>query len=397
MLPSELQTLIKRGEGPKLEFKRDGIRPESMAKEIVSFANMNGGIILVGVEDDGAISGIRRQNLQEWLMDTVIGRHVHPFVLPDYEEVMTDGGKVAVVQIHQGSSKPYVRQHNDREEIFVRYGNTSRLAGREQQARLFASGGLLSAEKLPIHGSSISDLDERRYSEYFKMILGYSQTDTSNMLADHDLLVGEQDDLCCSYFAYALFAKSPQLRLPQAGLRLTVFEGTDMDYQSRFDKVFNLPFLEYHGELRNNELIEPPLHEHALIKEYISHDELKGMTRRRMWDYPEEAVRELLINAFVHRDWTKQDYVRMVVYSDRLEIISPGSLPNGMTVEKMKNGVIIQRNPLTARIFRDYGYMEHQGMGIRKKVMPLMKQCNDTEPVFEATDDYVKVILWKRS
>lgn len=397
MLPSELLILINQDEGAKLEFKRDDERPETMAKEIVAFANMNGGTILVGVEDDGLITGIHRENLQAWLMDTVIGRHVHPFVLPDYEEVAVDEQRVAVIKIHQGTGKPYVLRHNDREDIYVRYGDTCQLAGREQQARLFDSGGLLSTEKLPVHGSSILNLDKRRYYEYFKEILHHPQSDLTDLLIDYSFLVGDHPEYCCSYFAYALFAKSPQLRLPQAGLRMTVYEGPDKDYNSRFDKIFNLPFLEYQGELQNNEPVEPPLHENSQIKEHISHEQLEGMTRRPTWDYPEEAVRELLINALVHRDWTKQDYVRVVAYSDRLEVISPGSLPNGMTVEKMKNGVIIQRNPLTARIFRDYGYMEHQGMGIRQKVIPLMKKHNGTEPDFEATEDYFKVTLWKKS
>ncbi|MDE0156699.1 MAG: putative DNA binding domain-containing protein [Gammaproteobacteria bacterium] len=396
MLPSELLTLLNQKEGAKLDFKRDDVRPETMAKEIVAFANMNGGTILVGVENDGLITGIHRENLQAWLMDTVIGRHVHPFVLPDYEEVAVDEYRVAVVKIHQGTGKPYVLRHNDREDIYVRYGDTCQLAGREQQARLFDTGGLLSAEKLPVYGSSLADLDERRYNEYFKRILRHQQTDVQGLLADHSFLVGEHTSLFCSYFAYALFARSPQLRLPQAGLRLTVYEGADKDYSSRFDKIFNLPLMEYRGDLQNNEPVEPPLHGNPQIKEYISREQLEGMTRRRMWDYPEETVRELLINALVHRDWTKQDYVRVVAYSDRLEIVSPGSLPNGMTVEKMKNGVTIQRNPHTTRIFRDYGYVEHQGMGIRQKVIPLMKKHNGTEPDFEATEDYFKVTLWKK-
>ena len=396
MLRSELLTLLNQGEGAKLDFKRDDVRPETMAKEIVAFANMNGGIILLGIEDDGSVSGVRRENLQAWLMDTVIGKHIHPFVLPDYEEIVVDKCTVAVVRIHQGAGKPYVLRHNDREDIYVRYGDTCQLAGREQQARLFDAGGLLSAEKLPVHGSSIAYLDERRYNEYFKKILRHPQEDVSGLLADHSFLVGQYPQLCCSYFACALFAKSPQSRLPQAGLRLTVYEGLEKDYNSRFDKIFNVPLLEYRGELQNNEVVEPALHKNTQIREYISREELESMTRIRTWDYPEQVVRELLINALVHRDWTKQDYVRIVAYANRLEIISPGSLPNGMTVEKMKNGVIIQRNPLTARIFRDYGYMEHQGMGIRQKVIPLMKKHNDTEPDFETTEDYFKVTLWKK-
>ena len=88
MLISEFWEIVSQGEGAKLEFKRDDIRAESLGKEIVSFANMNGGRILLGVEDNGEISGVSRENLQAWIMDNVIGRHVHPHILPDYEEVV---------------------------------------------------------------------------------------------------------------------------------------------------------------------------------------------------------------------------------------------------------------------------------------------------------------------
>ena len=92
MLLSELLELIARGEGFKLEFKRgdEHLEPETVAKEIVAFANMRGGTILIGVEDNGDISGIRRDSLQAWLMDTVIGRYVRPYVDIEYKEVSTD-------------------------------------------------------------------------------------------------------------------------------------------------------------------------------------------------------------------------------------------------------------------------------------------------------------------
>ena len=80
MLRTSLQMLIAQGEGEKLEFKRDDIKPEAMAKEIVAFANMNGGKILFGVEYNKKISGIKKENLQEWLFDTVIGRYIYPFI-----------------------------------------------------------------------------------------------------------------------------------------------------------------------------------------------------------------------------------------------------------------------------------------------------------------------------
>ena len=397
MLKSDLLALITQGEGEKLEFKRDDEHAETFAKEVVAFANMNGGTILIGVEDDGRVSGIKRKNLQEWLMDTVIGRHVHPFILPDYEEVSIEEKRVAVVKIYQGNSKPYVLKHNDREDVYVRYGNTCQLAGREQQARLFASGGLLAAEEFPVHGSSIEDLDKRRYVEYFEKVLAEpSISDWQQMLINRSFLVGD-DPHACSYFAYVLFAKQPGLRLPQAVVRLTVYPGEDKDYDSVLDKTLDVPFLEFRGENPGSEAIEPALHDRliALIEPHISKEGLQGMVRKRDWDYPFEAVRELIINAFTHRDWTKNNYVRITVYSNRLEIASPGGLPNGMTIEKIKSGAQVLRNPRCTRIFRDYGYLEDQGMGIRRKVIPLMKKHNDTKPKFDPTDDYFKVVLWK--
>lgn len=399
MLIGDLLELTNQLEGAKLEFKRDDERPEILAKAVVAFANMNGGIVLVGVEDDGSISGIQRNNLQEWLMDTVIGRYVHPFILPDYEEISVEEKRVAVVKIPQGNAKPYVLKYKDRQDVYVRYGSTSQLADREQQARLFDLGGLLSAEKFPVHGSSVSDLDEHRYKEYFRDILTQSpDEDLHEMMINHSFLVGDTTPLACSYFAYALFAKKPQLRLPQAGVRLSVYGGNEKDYNTIFDRVLDAPLLERRGSSGANDPVEPALHERvsALIQPHVSTEALQGMSRKRAWDYPFEAIRELLINAFIHRDWTKQDYVRIVVYNNRMEISSPGSLPNGMTTERIKSGAQLQRNPSAVRIFRDYGYVEDQGIGIRRKVIPLMQQHNEREPDFEVTEDHFKVTLWKK-
>ena len=121
------------------------------------------------------------------------------------------------------------------------------------------------------------------------------------------------------------------------------------------------------------------------------------MTRRRYWDYPEDVIRELAVNAFAHRDWTRNTDIEISLYADRIEIISPGALVNGMTIDKLKAGQRVSRNNNIVSVLRDCGLMEHQGMGIRRKVIPLMKKHNGTEPDFEATEDYFKVTLWKKS
>jgi len=400
MLKSDLLELISCGEGAKVEFKTDDARPESMAKEIVSFANMNGGHILIGVEDDGRIIGLQKENLQSWIMDVVVGRHIHPVILPDYEEISIDNVKVAVVNVPRGVAKPYVLRHNDREDIYIRYGDTCHLATREQAARLFDVGGLFSTEELPVYGSQLGELDKRRYMEYFQKTLREAPMESlQEILVNRSFLVGEEGVLNCSIFAYALFAKQPGRRLPQAVARLTVYPGEEKDYNTNFDKTLDVPFLEFCGESPKNDVIEPALHERliSLIEPYVSEDTLSHGTRTRKWDYPEETIRELIINALTHRDWTKQNYVRVVVYKNRMEVTSPGALPNGMTIEKIKSGAQLLRNPRLVRIFREYNYLEDQGLGIRHKVIPLMREHNNSEPEFEAAEDYFKVTLWKQN
>lgn len=268
---------------------------------------------------------------------------------------------------------------------------------RLRMLRLFESGGLLSVERLPIHGSSSDELDSRRLEEYFLRILGEDEIkDWPQTLLHRDLLVMPNAGAtpCCSYAAYALFALAPRRRLPQAGLRLMVFPGTDMDYDASLDEVLDLPFVGL-GEQKPGKFIEQTLPDRALsyLQPHISKERLTGMTRQRHWRYPPEVIREVLVNAFAHRDWTRQADIRLVLYQDRMEVTSPGALPNGMTIGKMKSGQQSPRNTNMVRILRDYGVMDDRGMGIRRKVIPLMQEHNGSEPEFEAAEDHFKVVL----
>lgn len=122
---------------PELNSNGTIAAPKQLAREIVAMVNLNGGMVLLGVEDDGVISGVQRKNLEEWAMDTVVARKIHPLILPFYEEIQIDDQKrVAVISFTQGVAKPYVLRHGGREDIYIRIGSTSRLATREQQAQL---------------------------------------------------------------------------------------------------------------------------------------------------------------------------------------------------------------------------------------------------------------------
>src|SRR5580698_8380947 len=114
MTQVELLEIIANKENSGVEFKRDDVRPEQIAREIIAMANLKGGRVLLGVEDDGTISGLTRADCERWIMDTVFRRYMEPPLIPYYEEVQTDRGRVAVITVSEGTIKPYAVIQNDR-------------------------------------------------------------------------------------------------------------------------------------------------------------------------------------------------------------------------------------------------------------------------------------------
>ncbi len=120
-----------------------------------------------------------------------------------------------------------------------------------------------------------------------------------------------------------------------------------------------------------------------------------GLQRETQLFYPLEAIREVLINALAHRDWTRFVEIEIASYSDHFEVISPGALPNAMTVEKMKAGQRSPRNTIIMEVLRDYGYVDYRGMGVRTKIVPLTRALTGKDPEFDLTDDYLKTVLYR--
>ena len=247
MLKNELLEIIANGENSGIEFKRDGIRPEQLAKEIVALANLQGGRLLLGVEDDGTISGLQQKNAQEWVLN-VFRDKVFPQIIPFYEEIKIDGQhRVAVITIAPGISKPYMLKHDNREDVYIRMGDRSEKASREQQLRLFESGGLLHVEVLPVAGTSLDNLDIDRLSYYFSAIVGDPEIPNSDSEWEERLMgVGlmASDGLgntVCSVAGVICFGINPRRFLRQAGLRVMAFSGTDKEYQASLDVVLDAP------------------------------------------------------------------------------------------------------------------------------------------------------------
>ncbi len=407
MIRSELFEIIANGENSGVEFKLDDIRPEQLAKEVVALANLKGGYILLGVADDKTITGITRSNLSEWVADTVFGRYIHPVILPYYEEVVMDSGKrVAVITIGQEVSKPYVVRANDRETAYVRIGSVSRPATREQLLMLGSSSGVVHSEIMPVNRTTFESLDKVRLENYLRDILKDPEVPETReswiarLKALGLMTDGVTEEPVCTIAGLNLFGIKPRQTLKQSGVRLMFFDAPDKEYQALLDKVLDAPLVgRFQVGKSGRTLIDAGLIEKCLetMEPFVTQepDHIdENFRREKKWLYPFEAIRELLINALAHRDWTRFVDVEIVGYKDRLEIISPGALPNSMTVEKMVAGQRSARNLIVVEILRDYGYVDARGMGVRTKVIPALKAVG-VEPVFQATADYLKTLLRK--
>jgi ATP-dependent DNA helicase RecG len=167
---TDLLEIITNGENSGVEFKRDVLQNYDLAKELVAFSNLRGGIVLLGVEDDGSISGVTRADLEEWVMTTCRDK-IRPAIIPFFEVAreVEPGKDVAIVRV-TARFDVHSLWHNNSNRYYIRVGTQSREATQEELARLFQQRGSIRAELRPVSGATLADLDLRRLRDYFTRI-----------------------------------------------------------------------------------------------------------------------------------------------------------------------------------------------------------------------------------
>jgi ATP-dependent DNA helicase RecG len=406
MTRAQLNEIINNGENSGIEFKRDDVKPEQLPRECVALANLKGGMILLGVEDNGVISGLTKQKeeLERWIMGTVFFRYIQPTVIPFYEEViLEDNKRVGIIKIEQGTSKPYAVKLNDKFEFYIRAGSTSRPATREQIIRLSQEGGMIHVESLAVSGTSFDDINLEIFRQFYNKNYGENiKMDDKETLIEKltqlDMLVKSSvSGLVCSIAGILLFGRDPRKYLYQSGMRLIAYPSLEPDIDASVDTEINGCLAEMKDEFGN--ILFPGLITkiEQRLQLIIYHEKLEngGFKRIGEWDYPIDVLRELIVNSFVHRDWSMTIQNRIEIFPNRIEITSRGALPNSQTIEKILAGTQYPRNNILLKTIKDLGFMEDRGLGIRRKVIPVLKEKKFPDPVFEATEDYFKITIYK--
>ena len=383
MTRTELKEILRNGENSNVEFKRDELENHRLAREIVAFLNFEGGMVILGVEDDGSVSGITRDGLEEWVMNTCRDK-IRPAVIPHFERIneIAPNKDVAIVRVTRGLNV-HAQFHNNKNTYFIRVGSQCREPTTEELGRLFQRRSALRVDLIPVSGSSINDLDMLRLKNYFGKIreqdVPADEDAWQHLLLSTEIMVEEN----ASVAGILLFGKVPNKFLPHAGIDAVCFPGKEKDYSVReraYLRGSMVPLLDQDDDVLETGVVEQAVQFVARNTPAVA--EFKdGVRRIDKPAYPVGVIRETVVNALMHRDYllTNTD-IELSIFEDRVEIISPGRLPNGITPDRMRVGARSARNPLLKDVMRDYGYLEHMGMGIPRKVIKLMKEHNGTDP-----------------
>ncbi len=369
---------IRQGEGKTLELKSRLPQHEQIAKTAVAFANTSGGRLVIGVNDGRQVIGLPEEDLLDLQsqIGSIIFDRCHPAILPEMYTANLEGKTVLVVEVFRGNLLPYyLKDEGKGQGTYLRVGASNRKADFEHILELERQRRNQSFDEEVYREKPLSALDLRPLLTRFAAA---GKPLDAEKLKNLKLVQQEQGTDYPSQGLMILLGL-----LPHVAAKCARFKGTDMS-------VF-LDRKEYAGDLFTQlEQVE------AFVKNHISlRGEIKGLQRTDTFEIPETALREALVNAVIHRDYTNQGRdIKVGVYDDIVNVVSPGGFPNTLTAEALLEGRSEIRNRVIARVFKELGYIEQWGSGIQRIKSACLAQ-GLAEPRIREKGDFVDVEFYR--
>ena len=353
---TELLEIISRGEDSKHQFKSDATNAISLAQEMVAFSNSGGGKIFIGVSDNGDIAGLSSTDINRLngLVSNAASQNVHPPINPQSENIALSEGLIMVINVLDGISKPYM---DNQGAILVKSGaDKRRVTSREEMQRMFQNAGLIHGDEVPANGITVADIDLSYFKKFFereyKEKLDDQGISLPNILENMNLL----KDNILNISGALLFAKSPQVRLPIFIVKSICYPGNIIDETKYLDSQ------DITGKLAD--VFQKSLSFVSGNLKHVQGD--RSINAPGEPEIPRETLEELLVNAIIHRDYFISAPIRVFVFRNRVEIISPGHLPNNLTIKNIKSGNSNIRNPILASYATKILPYRGLGTGIRR-------------------------------
>lgn len=379
METAELIEVLSRGEDSRHQFKENFTNADALAAEIVAFSNSAGGQIFIGVQNDGTVLGLSHADIDRLnqLISNSASQNVRPPVNPLTENVPHPNGIVMVVTVAEGVSKPYMDKNG---AIWVKNGADKRRAtSREEIQRLFQQAGLVHADETPVAGLGVSDLDLPYFAAFFEQQFGEGlerqNLPLPQILTNMNLMNQGQLNVAGSL----LFAKAPQYALPAFIVKAVAFVSADIEDERYLDSR------DITGKLAD--VFQQTLGFIVANTRAVQADQ--GFNSQGQPEIPRIVWEELVANALIHRDYFISAPVRVLVFADRVEIVSPGHLPNHLTIENIKAGNSNIRNPILASFATKL--LPYRGLG--SGILRALRAWPDIELIDDRNGNLFKAIV----
>ena len=381
-------TAIQTGENYYTEFKAELVSNNELSKEVVAFANAEGGTIYFGIDDDGTVTGIKMEaGIEEKIM-SILRNNCYPSLDAQALWVIHEGKAVLQLNIAKGKFKPYSTKDGD---FYIRVGSTKRKASKEELSRFLQSSGYFQYDNTPVAHANMNDLEMARISQYFRDIYKIDifdkneVPDIQKLLINAKILTTSEGKVCPTVASVMIFAIKPQNILFHSGIVFARISGNEV-----YDEILDSKQLE--GRLPD--LIEQCLILFSLYNGKRSHFE--NGKRIDVEDYLDKVFRELIVNAVCHRNYSiLGSRIRVLIMNDRYELRSPGRLPNTITIENVKTGASYLRNQLIFKFLNHYGYIENIGRGIPMCIRESLKYSGKPIDIAEEGEEFVVRVFKK--
>lgn len=375
-------------ESSTLEWKETLSNKHSLYKTIVGFCNQNGGKIILGVKDDGSVIGLPLIQVEEFLetLERDIYQACSPPIIPRVFARRIEDKSIVIVEVSSGMNKPYYITTEGLEQgTYVRVGSHTVKANAAMIEELRWQARGLHFETMLNYQTSPKDLDDKKIRSFLntRRKLGKIKYNEAILKAYH--LIGEEHGKCFATNAgILLFGKHTQRTLSEAMIICTHFRGNSgrdvvatIDCEGTLFEQFESAFTFLLNRLSRSFVI-------------------RGATREETLEIPEEAIREAVLNAIVHRNYHQTSPMRISIYDDRVEILSPGTFPGPLDALSLRAGLTFLRNPLICRIFREAGYVEKMGTGLLI-IFNSYEKRELEDPQISELNSFVKCILPRKS
>ena len=376
----EVLSIISRGEDSKHQFKKEISNPEKLASELVAFSNTLGGQLFVGVNDDGTIAGLTSEDVRKLnqLVSNVSSQFINPSINVETENIQLPSGLIVVITVPDGISKPYMDKDGI---IWVKTGSDKRKAtSREEIQRIFQRQGLIHADETEVKGLSFSDIDLEYFKNFFYRQYGYELDNQPNPLEKVLENMNLSHDGYLDIAGAVLFGKDISYKLPHLIVKAVAFNGKEVSDSEYKDKR------ELKGKL--GDIFQQSV---SFAIDYCEHQQGKqDFNSNSIPTIPRQVIEELVANALVHRDYFVPATIKLFVFSDRIEIISPGHLPNNLTIENIKSGNSVCRNPIIASFASTLLPYSGIGTGIRRAI----KLHSHIDFIEDRDGNTFKVVVW---